>query len=213
MPLPQLDASRPLRGEHAKHRPARKRRSPLSTMCLHTAWHSVLARGRIETPRPRVGRRVRLNEARVDPGGSLWIGSMQNNVNPDSSGCAIDGKHSVLFRLDPDASVSVHKTDIGIANTLAWSPDRRRLYFSDTPANTIWAYDYDPPTRSIKNERPFLQDFARGRPDRPSMPKVVSGIAGIPAGALCASLPMAVLIVWSKCRCRTLRHAPSAAAI
>jgi sugar lactone lactonase YvrE len=109
--------------------------------------------------------KVRLNEARADPNGSLWVGSMQNNVNPDGSPCPIEGKHGVLYRLDPDAGVSVHKTEIGISNTLAWSPDGRCLYFADTLANTIWAYDYDPATRNIGNERPFFQNFARGRPD------------------------------------------------
>jgi sugar lactone lactonase YvrE len=109
--------------------------------------------------------KVRLNEARADPSGSLWVGSMQNNVNPDGSPCPIEGKHGVLYRLDPDAGVSVHKTQIGISNTLAWSPDGRCLYFADTMANTIWAYDYDPATRNIGNERPFFQNFARGRPD------------------------------------------------
>jgi len=55
----------------------------------------------------------------------------------------------------------VHKTEIGISNTLAWSPDGICLYFGDTLANTIWAYDYDPDTRDIGNERPFFQNFAR----------------------------------------------------
>jgi sugar lactone lactonase YvrE len=73
--------------------------------------------------------------------------------------------HGALFRLDPNARVSVHKTKMGISNTLAWSPDGLCLYFGDTLANTIWAYEYDPDTRDIGNERPFFQNFARGRPD------------------------------------------------
>jgi sugar lactone lactonase YvrE len=109
--------------------------------------------------------KVRLNEARADPSGSLWVGSMQNNVNRDGSARAIEGKHGALFRLDPDSGVSVHKAEIGISNTLAWSPDRGRMYFADTLANTIWVYDYDPATRTVRNERSFFQDFARGRPD------------------------------------------------
>ncbi len=109
--------------------------------------------------------KVRLNDARVDPRGSLWIGSMRNNVNADGSGGKVAGKDGALFRLDPDASVKVWRRDIGIANTLAWSPDQRRFYFGDTLANMIWQYDYDVATGAIKNERPFLHGFDRGLPD------------------------------------------------
>ena len=109
--------------------------------------------------------KVRLNDARVDPRGSLWIGSMRNNVNADGSGGEAGGKDGALFRLDPDASVKVWRREIGIANTLAWSPDRRRFYFGDTLANAIWQYDYDAATGAITNERPFLRAFERGLPD------------------------------------------------
>ena len=108
---------------------------------------------------------VRLNDARVDPRGSLWMGSMRNNVNSDGSAGAAGGQDGALFRLDPDGKVKVWRQNIGISNTLAWSPDQRRFYFGDTLANTIWVYDYDLATGAIANERSFLQGFARGLPD------------------------------------------------
>lgn len=108
---------------------------------------------------------VRLNDARVDPRGSLWIGSMRNNVNADGSTCAAGGRDGVLYRLDPDRRASQWCRDIGIANTLAWSPDQRRFYFGDTLQNVIWEYDYDAAAGSISNSRPFLQGFDRGLPD------------------------------------------------
>lgn len=109
--------------------------------------------------------RVRLNDARVDPRGSLWIGSMRNNVNADGSPGKAGGHDGVLSRLDPDGSVSQWACGIGISNTLAWSPDRRRFYFGDTIENVVWAYDYDSRTGAISNQQPFLQGFARGLPD------------------------------------------------
>src|SRR6202161_4578947 len=45
---------------------------------------------------------VRLNDARPDPRGSLWMGSMRNNVNHDGSARETGGKDGALFRLDPD---------------------------------------------------------------------------------------------------------------
>jgi len=108
---------------------------------------------------------VRLNDARCDPRGSLWIGSMRNNVNPDGSAGEAGGKDGVLLRVDPDAKVTTWRKEIGIANTLAWNPDRRRFYFGDTLDNVVWAYDYDSSTGAISNEQSFLTGFARGYPD------------------------------------------------
>jgi sugar lactone lactonase YvrE len=109
--------------------------------------------------------KVRLNDARADARGSLWMGSMRNNVNADGSAGAAGGRDGVLYRLDPDATVTEWCRDIGISNTLAWSPDRQRFYFADTLENTVWVYDYDPAPGSIANRRPFLQGFTRGLPD------------------------------------------------
>lgn len=109
--------------------------------------------------------RVRLNDGRADPSGSFWIGSMRNNVNPDGSDGEVGGTDGTLYRIDPDFKVSVWEGDIGIANTLAWSPDGRKFYFGDTLANSVNLYDYDPADRSIKNKQPYFQGFSRGLPD------------------------------------------------
>lgn len=109
--------------------------------------------------------RVRLNDARVDPRGSLWMGSMRNNVNADGSSCEAGGRDGALYRLDPDGNVTEWCRDIGIANTLAWTRDQRRFYFADTLQNVVWAYDYDSTNGAISNRRPFLENFSRGLPD------------------------------------------------
>lgn len=113
--------------------------------------------------------KVRLNDARADPRGSLWMGSMRNNVDVNGSALAAGGRDGVLYRLDPEASVTQWSSDIGISNTIAWSPDTRWFYFGDTLENTVWVHDYDPATGSIANRRPFLQGFARGLPDGSSV--------------------------------------------
>ncbi|SPE34896.1 conserved hypothetical protein [Candidatus Sulfopaludibacter sp. SbA3] len=108
---------------------------------------------------------VRLNDGRPDPRGSFWVGSMRNNVAPDGSSREAGGTDGVLFRIDPDGSVTEWKRAIGISNTLAWSPDHSRFYFADTLCNTIYVYDYDAATGAIANERPFFAGFHRGMPD------------------------------------------------
>ena len=109
--------------------------------------------------------KVRLNDARPDTRGSLWLGSMRNNVDANGSAGAVGGRDGKLFRLDPDGTVTIWREQIGVANTVAWSPGQRCFYFADSLANTIWAYDYSPDDGSIANERPFLTGFARGLPD------------------------------------------------
>lgn len=108
---------------------------------------------------------VRLNEAQADPRGSLWMGSMRNNVRPDGSCGEAGGADGVLLRLDPNGAVSQWRDGIGIANTIVWSPDGRCLYSGDTLANSVHVYDYDLATGEIAGGREFLRDFARGLPD------------------------------------------------
>ncbi|MBZ5584685.1 MAG: SMP-30/gluconolactonase/LRE family protein [Acidobacteriia bacterium] len=108
---------------------------------------------------------VRFNDGRADPSGSLWLGTMRNNVGPDGAPGEAGGTDGALFRLDPDGSVTVWKRGIGISNTVAWSPDRKRFYFADSLANAVYAYDYDPATGAIGGERPFFEGFSRGLPD------------------------------------------------
>jgi sugar lactone lactonase YvrE len=113
--------------------------------------------------------KVRLNDARVDPRGSLWLGSMRNNVNSDGSAGDAGGQDGALFSVDAEGKTRCWREGIGIANTLAWSPDRRHFYCGDTLANVIWQYDYDLATGVIANERPFLDGFVRGLPDGSSV--------------------------------------------
>ena len=108
---------------------------------------------------------VRLNDASADPRGSLWAGSMRNNVAPDGSAFEAGGADGALYRIDPDGRATEWKRLIGISNTLAWSPDQTQFYFADSLANVIWAYSYDRSSGNISGERPFLRGFERGLPD------------------------------------------------
>jgi sugar lactone lactonase YvrE len=113
--------------------------------------------------------KVRFNDARCDPRGSLWIGSMRNNVNADGSSSEAGGRDGCLVRVETDGRVTCWRKALGISNTLTWSPDRRHFYFGDSMKNVIWVYDYDAESGAISNERPFLEGFTRGVPDGSTM--------------------------------------------
>ena len=114
---------------------------------------------------------VRLNDGRADPQGNVWVGSMQNNVLPDGElNLEVEGNwaspgRGVLTRFTPEGDATVHRSRIGISNTVCWSPDGRTFYFGDTLANAISAFDFDPVSSTFGNERLFFAGFDRGAPD------------------------------------------------
>jgi sugar lactone lactonase YvrE len=112
---------------------------------------------------------VRLNDGRADPRGSFWVGSMRNNVNADGSTGETGGHDGVLYRIDGDGIAVELLTGICISNTLCWSPDRTRFYFTDTPTNTICVYDYDAQNGTLGTPRDFFSGFERGLPDGSAM--------------------------------------------
>ena len=109
--------------------------------------------------------KVRSNDARADSRGSLWLGTMRNNVNPDGSPGEAGGTDGFLVRIDPDGTVTEWKRDVAIANTVTWSPDHTRFYFADTLRNEVYVYEYGAATGSIRGERTFFAGFERGKPD------------------------------------------------
>ena len=112
---------------------------------------------------------VRCNDAAVGPGGALWVGSMRNNVGTNGEPTEAGGTDGVLYRVDGTGAASEWRRDLGISNTLLWSPDRSRFYFGDTLQNCIWSYEYDLAGRTIRAEQPFFQGFERGLPDGSAM--------------------------------------------
>lgn len=112
---------------------------------------------------------MRFNDSRVDPRGSLWVGTMRNNVGNGGEDIDVPFEDGVLYRIDPDGSASEWKHGLGIPNTLAWSPDNTTFYFGDSTANAIYQYDYNRRSGEISNERPFFVNFPHGAPDGSAM--------------------------------------------
>jgi len=108
---------------------------------------------------------MRFNDARVDPRGSLWVGTMRNNVGPQGENVDVEFTGGVLYRIDPDGTATEWKSGIGIANTVAWSPDRKTFYFGDSAANSINSFSYDEETGTISGENKFFAGHAQGVPD------------------------------------------------
>ncbi len=114
---------------------------------------------------------LRLNDGRCDTAGRFWAGSM---ITPRTA------PDAALWRLQANAhgGYEVHYMagDNFTANGLAFSPDNRTMYWSNTPEHRIDRFDFDVTSGAISNRRPWVQ-FDRkvdgqpygGRPDGASV--------------------------------------------
>ena len=113
-----------------------------------------------------LGPGMRFNDGRCDRQGRFWSGTMvMDNPNGTPNG------H--LYRFDSRTGISAPiVSQLVTQNGLAWSPDGRTMYLSDSHASSqlIWAFDYDGATGTPSNRRLFvdLKSYP-GRPDGAAM--------------------------------------------
>ena len=73
----------------------------------------------------------RSNDAKCDPWGNLWVGTMDDQENKKLGRLhvfSVSGKHVVLL------------DNIGVSNTLAWNERRSIVYFADSMAGEIYQF-------------------------------------------------------------------------
>jgi sugar lactone lactonase YvrE len=115
--------------------------------------------------RPYDPKRERFNDGKADAQGRLWVGTI---YEPRDSAAA------ALYRY-ADGKLDRMADGVTTSNGLAWSPDARTMYWADTPAHTVFAFDFERAGGAISNQRVFArfpvkavdQDLASygGRPD------------------------------------------------
>jgi sugar lactone lactonase YvrE len=101
---------------------------------------------------------IRLNDAKVDPRGRVFVGSM-----------AYDEERGAgrLWRIDADLSVTEVLGGLTVSNGLDWSPDLTRMYFNDSGGRHVDVLDYDVETGAATGRRVLhaLADDQPGFPD------------------------------------------------
>ncbi|MCR5744150.1 MAG: SMP-30/gluconolactonase/LRE family protein [Lachnospiraceae bacterium] len=97
----------------------------------------------------------RANDAKADPSGRLWFGSIVWDDKHEQGGSLYmyDGK-----------TVKCMQKETGLANGMAWSGDKKRFYFSDSAKHKVFVYDYDDATGDITNMRQLCH-ISVGVPD------------------------------------------------
>lgn len=118
--------------------------------------------GRLGAPPPdELGAGMRFNDGRCDRQGRFWSGTMFMDM---AAACA-DGR---LYRCDAQGLSQPVVSGLLTQNGLAWSPDGRTMYLSDShpQRQLVWAFDYDTDAGLPSGRRLFVDmNNHPGRPD------------------------------------------------
>lgn len=105
---------------------------------------------------------MRFNDGRCDRQGRLWAGTMCLDM-------AAGIRAGALYRFSAgDTTLAPQLTDFIVPNGLAFSPDGRTMYLSDShpSVQAVWAFDYDIDHGTPHRRRLFVDMTALpGRPD------------------------------------------------
>jgi sugar lactone lactonase YvrE len=100
----------------------------------------------------------KMNDGKCDAAGRFWAGTMAHDANPVAD--------AALYRLEPDLSVTRAVDDVNFSNGMAWSPDDRTMYYIDSSAQRVDAFDFDVETGAVENRRPLVEiPIEEGTPD------------------------------------------------
>jgi sugar lactone lactonase YvrE len=104
------------------------------------------------------GAATRLNDGKVGPDGAFWVGSMDDRATKEPIGS--------LYRVTAAGLVEKKVEGLIIANGLAFSPDGRTMFHSDSRGKWIDRWVLDPTSGAISDRvRIAEMDEASGRPD------------------------------------------------
>lgn len=98
----------------------------------------------------------RLNDGKCDPAGRFWAGTMSAKWQRDGS----------LYTLEAGGRLTRRLEEVVCSNGLAWSADRKTLYYIDSAEPIVYAFDYDESSGSITNRRAVIRyPEGQGGPD------------------------------------------------
>ncbi|RIV17124.1 SMP-30/gluconolactonase/LRE family protein [Alicyclobacillaceae bacterium I2511] len=86
----------------------------------------------------------RCNDAKCDPQGRLWVGTMDRTERQPTGN---------LYRLSKAGPLRQVVSGVTISNGLAWSPDGQVMYYIDSPTHQVMAYDFDSVSGGIAHPR------------------------------------------------------------
>jgi len=92
---------------------------------------------------------VRFNDAKCDPQGNLWIGTMGLESSPG----VLEPEKGSLYIRSQGGKLSEKMDKVSLSNGLAWSLDGKSFYYIDSVKRLIYLFDFDGKTNDIDNRR------------------------------------------------------------
>lgn len=108
---------------------------------------------------------TRFNDAKADPKGRLFAGTMRL----EEVGDIFDAREGSLYRFSSKGTFTTLKTRIGVSNGLCWNEKTNKFYYIDSIDLDVKEYDYNPSTGDISNERQVIS-FDNGVRPAPFVP-------------------------------------------
>lgn len=97
------------------------------------------------------------NDGKVDRQGRLWLCTSDNKETDPIGG---------IYHLSADGKSEIADRGFACGNGPGFSPDGRVFYFSDTMLRRVYAYDLDPASGTLSNQRLFAEfSESQGMPD------------------------------------------------
>ncbi len=87
---------------------------------------------------------IRFNDGKCDPSGRFWVGSMHLQFT--------EGVAS-LYRMNRDKTVQKMLDGVTVSNGIAWTKDKKTMYYVDSHLRRIDAFDYNDADGAITNRR------------------------------------------------------------
>lgn len=110
---------------------------------------------------------MRFNDGRIDRQGRFWAGTIYEPRGKALAGLFCLDAGQVREVTGPGApDEQARQWSVVTSNGLAFTDDGRTVYQSDTPAHTVYRFDFDASTSALSNRRPFwTTDDTRPSPD------------------------------------------------
>jgi D-xylonolactonase len=113
-------------------------------------WHQGKTTPIINLPEAKF---TRFNDTIADPLGRVFCGTM-----------ATGDRTGHLYRIDLDGSITKVLETVSIPNGMAFTPDRKGFYFTDSTNRQIYLFDYDIDSGTISHQRTVVT-VTEGEPD------------------------------------------------